>query len=80
MFAIVIALEITFSIKIAISEDYERLRKETSNQLKMPHEIAGDRKKSAEDRRRLNKFAEDRRRKFDRLHKFAEDGRRRRRA
>ena len=58
MFAIVIALEITFSLKIAISEDYERLRKETSNQLKKPREIAGDRKKSAEDRRRLKKFAE----------------------
>ena len=28
----------------------------------MPHEIAGDRKKSAEDRRRLKKFAEDHRR------------------
>ena len=80
MFAIVIALEITFSLKIAISEDYERLRKETSNQLKKPHEIAGDRKKSAEDRRRLKKFAEDRRRNFNRLNKFAEDRTRRRRS
>ena len=66
MFAIVIALEITFSLKIAISEDYERLRKETLNKLKKPHEIEGDRKKFAEDRRRLKKFAEDRKRKFDR--------------
>ena len=79
MFAIVIALDITLMLKIAISEDYERLRKETSNQLKKNTEGRKRPKNLAEDRRRLKKFAEDRRRKFDRLHKFAEDRTRRRR-
>ena len=66
MFAIVLVLKITFLLKIAISEDCERLQKETSNQLKKTTEDRRRPQKPAEDHRRSKKFAEDRRRNFDR--------------
>ena len=78
MFATVIRFKITFSLKIALAENCGRLQKEMSNQLR----------KTAEDRRRPQKSAEDRRiskssqkiaAEISIERKFAEDRRRRRR-